>query len=735
MAGVCTLTADKLKLDVQHAHYVGALSACESLTLVVSTHDTLSDMQQARGKAVQCTVTAGHALYFNMKLLGVKLVKKLSGGGYLYELTCQGALSLLKKVRHFALYNDLSSQAILQNILGAPAFDTQTDFALQDSGPSSEVLPRAVQSHQSDYQFVKTTAHRAGLSWVVDHSQKNSPVVFSDVIASVCTPRDIGFKREPSAQRDHDDVLDWTDASVHHHPNSVIVTGFDPAQADKAIVAAPPKMKDRGGFLAQSDARSQAEATRHQAWATEHHIAVAAQKQALVRALGFAGMAVNVTAPMWPSLNGTYALTQCTWSMCVDARAVGQAKLRQANWTLLNADIAYRDRAPSPKTHGLWVGARVLPQNVKDTDNTPLDALGHYRLAMPSYWKTIGRGNVVNVRANHAMHTMDHRGHAPVAVGSVVTLAHDQDNVLSPIMLGAVNTQHAPSKTTKDSAQNRVWTDDGLNRMAMINTGAFTPGQRTGRSTASVMESPNASPWGHGAYLRMGDTIDDDQKYSSGAIPKGLFKHTQGDHHEVHHGGRVSLSTQNGSAQAHHHQLVQAKGDTHVLEGAHVSDYHKKISTLGASHTWHHSGGMSDETLIAPLMTYVYGSHVSEYCWLNQASRYYTHHARYQYNTAERSVQAQNYQATYQGFTRSETHSGKHVLMQTHTSNTFKAKQVNITAATRSLSAGSMSFSHQVFKFNAQGSKVHTSVSQVKAKLHQAGGTKTVSTGLHVWKT
>ena len=136
----------------------------------------------------------------------------------------------------------------------------------------------------------------------------------------------------------------------------------------------------------------------------------------------------------------------------------------------------------------------------------------------------------------------DHSQHFTLMNNSEGLFLYDASLLGESFVMGTTNSGGHTHITNQDTAQNQYWQDSSSNKLASINEGDFDRNQATGRHAAQVMESPNYNPDGSSSYMRLGDTIGQDNAYPAQAAETGIFSATTGHYAEEHQSGMLHLA-------------------------------------------------------------------------------------------------------------------------------------------------------------------------------------------------
>lgn len=731
---------------VHQLTYDNSMSQLYRLQLHLTSNQTPEWFFQQVGQTA--LLTLAQEAFFRCCVQSVCLITPLEQGQFQYRIHVVPSCWPLTQQSGCHLFNDMSvidiAKSLLQPYLPQPKQMLQ--FALSQPVSSYPRLTKALQYHESQWDFLVRLLQQHGLSLLFQHRLTACPIVITDNPCIATELINVNYPRYQQAQLTQETQL--TRLKRYHNfdtPERIRVSGYHPNTPDMSInatcaVASTGVAAQATEQLWRFDATSPQQAQQWATYAAQYYDC--RRQGAWAQGQGWltAGSRLNVTTDIDPSLTGSFLVQQCAWRMNIDPYRKNTLRCSEFTAQLLSDTRHYRDKPRFSQCDGVIAGARVLSQQGDKTGDHPaLDGDGHYQAALPEYFGTTGRGTLQNLQTVHLMHSQDHQVNLPMPVGSEIAMAFHADNLDHPFILGALHNQSQKSPTHSTTAQNWYWQDKKHNKIAFINQGTFKRHQKTGRHSATIIESPDYSPWGHSSYSRMGDVVNTDSAYPSVLAQAGFYHYTGGNVHIEHQGGMVQLIGHQGRfnptqkpVQPVYRLMVQEAaqaGTQHVIESATV-DHHERNISAGNSNT---SDTLTNDATSSLLDTDLWLQTIKA----NSDYQYYVNRLQsisgdsivHSIDQHIENTLAPKHSSEYNGTLLHDTHSAKHTLIHNHNVNQHTANTMHLASQQSHTSIKKLLTTAAVSKVTAAISSSTSNLSKSTAALHQHMGQHVGETG------
>jgi hypothetical protein len=379
--------------------------------------------------------------------------------------------------------------------------------------------------------FLQRILSYQGLAYYFDYSLEKSPLIITDCVNHFAGNIDAAYSpNSPHALT----LKPYIETIIYKKlglPQNVLSSGAPTLQPNNLVAETAEVLKNNApntlyhvNTNEQSDrnAKTRADITRL-ALLSQQHTA-----KMLGGGLLFAGMTINV--------HGAWLIRASEIDITFDEHH--PERLGSIATTISVQDAAVRYQAmPQFGEHAtLMAGIKTgTPGTEMGVNLMSVNEQGHYHATLPSNISSNSEAHGVHIfdtRMVQPMHSDDHRSHMTLPTNSEGAMLWSEGFSGEPLLLGTLNNLSNIHPTTSRNPQNAYWQDNDTNKLAFINHGTYEPYQKTGRKTATILETPCYDLKQNHSYVRMGDKIDHDIAHPAQEAEPGLFLHTSGNYHE-----------------------------------------------------------------------------------------------------------------------------------------------------------------------------------------------------------
>lgn len=627
------------------------------------------------------------ARYFKGVLSSVSFINKNIFGEYVYELTIKPAVALYQDGLYQFLFNGISVLEIAKQILRGKIFNIATtayqDYEVRllgdrDYAPLYRILVR----DESLLAFLRRILNYQGLSFYFDYTQKNTPLVMTDALNKTCAS--ISAKYIPNSPH-----------ALTLNPYVETIQKINNSKVSQTVLTTGAPRLEPNMLLAESAKVLGANIATIYHVNTNEQLEDNAQRRADIASLALqneertvsitggglmlAGMKMTLISD--DSTSELWLIRKSHVEITFDEHDIQRLSSMTTQVQAQDANIRHQVLPQFGEHANLISGVNLgTPSIDRGVNLMSVNEQGHYHITLPEAVSSNTEAEGVqlfDIRMLHPMHSNDHSSHMTLPTGSEGTLLWSEGFSGEPLILGTINNTENIHPTTDVNPQNAYWQDNDTNKLGFVNEGTYTPFQKTGRNTASIMEAPSYDPEGNKSYVRMGDAIANDTKYASQAAESGLFINTSGNYQEEHQGGLLTLAgnlNQNNQEDGftptlrHMVQISPTAGTYHILDSSTVHVHDETLTSDNVTEMHHQDASTINKSLIADQNLQNYYADTIDNIYVNQKHQNQGDFTSAIYNTHTLHTQSMVTNIAESGDITTESHD-THTINLSHSNN------------------------------------------------------------------
>lgn len=693
------------------------------------------------------------ARYFNGVLTELHLINKNIYGQYVYEFKVKPAIALYQAQTYQHLFNGISVTDIARQILQGRQFNIAPDlfqeYALKLLGDRHyPPLYRVLMRDETILGFFQRLLNYQGLSYFFDHTTERSLLIISDAIQHFAAEIEARYSPHSPHGLTLNPYIDMITFSNSAVSNNILSTGAPRLEPHTLLTKTMTSNEHSVATLYHLNTHEQMDS------AVQARAEIAAlafqsnEKTATLMGGGllFAGMKVTLNNDEYSQ--NSWLIRESTIEISFDEQDPTRLGSIATQVFAQDASIRYQAMPQFGEHATLMAGVNLgTPGTEKGANLISVNEQGHYHATLPDNFSSNTEASGVQVfdaRMLHPMHSNDHSSHMTLPTDSEGVMLWSEGFSGEPLMLGTLNNSDNIHPTTEANPQNAYWQDNDTNKLGFVNEGIFKPYEKTGRNTASIMETPSYDPEGNKSYVRMGDAIANDAQYPAQAAEPGLFLHTSGNYQEEHQGGLLRIAgnlnqddQEDGFTPILRHmvQLAPTLGTYNILDSVTAHGMSESLTSDNVSQSHTQDATTITKSLNAENNYQTYNADTTDNIYVNQQHQTQGDYTTATYNNHNLNSQSTTTTILENGDQTTESHD-THTLNLNHTDNQFttQTQQTTIDSQTTQVNQLTQNFTNytgqaNTLSINSQTSNINANNVSIGGNHFTQGGMLSVMNG------